>query len=106
MLAVLVPMLDTANMKAILDLFQGKAPLVGAPAETQPPAADASAAADPNATPTATAQPEGIAQATATTVPAPLDTTLASTTPASTTPAGPVPTDNDQGVVPDRNVTC
>jgi hypothetical protein len=86
-------------MKAILDLFQGKAPLVGAPTETTP-AVGETAAADPNATPpaTASAQPEGVTQTTA----API-TVVA---PPDTTPAGPVPTDNDQGVVPDRNATC
>ena len=92
--AVLIPMLDTANMRAILAVFQGKAPLVGAPAETQPPAVDATAPADPTAT--ATAQPNGIAAAPTTAVTPPVDTV----------PAGPVATDNDQGVVPDRNATC
>lgn len=99
---VLVPMLDTANMTAILSLFQGKAPLVGAPPENQTPALDATAAADPSATvpATASAQPDAVTQTTAapTTVVAPPTSAVA--------PVGPVATDNDQGVVPDRNATC
>ena len=86
--AVLIPVLDSPNMKAVLELFQGKAPLVGAPTE----------AAGAAATATTAPQPAGLTQTAAapTTAPAP----------AETSPAGPVATDNDQGIVPDRNVNC
>jgi LCP family protein required for cell wall assembly len=80
---VLVPLLDNSNMRAVLNLFQGKSPLVGAPPDIEGTVVDAAEA------------PDAIAQAAdaATTIAAPPDT-------------GVVATDNDQGVVPDRNVSC
>jgi hypothetical protein len=79
---VLVPRLKTPNMQAVLALFQGKTPLVGAPAD-QPASVDTTAPAAQGFAPAAT------------------PSTVADTTPPPTLPA-----DNAQGVVPDPNVRC
>jgi LCP family protein required for cell wall assembly len=92
--SVLIPKLDTENMQAILAVFQGTAPLAGAPEQvfetttTLPPA---------TTEPGDTSEPaESIAPAG--TEPA-VETTVA--------PAAPGPVDQEiRGEVPDRNKTC
>ncbi len=97
---VLIPVLDTPNMKAILSLFQGKSPLVGAP--------DASAAAvdtTPVATPDAGTTVPAAQGVTAPDAGAAAGTTVP-TTAVAPVDAGPVATDNGQGVVPPADYTC
>ncbi|MCU1393814.1 MAG: putative LytR family regulatory protein [Ilumatobacteraceae bacterium] len=94
---VLIPRLGGSNMKAVLAIFRGKAPLVGAPSQdtsTVIATDDANAAA----TTTTVAIAGGGAVADAAPV-----TTVASTDP---TAAATAATDNDKGVVPPKGVQC
>ncbi|MEO6125649.1 MAG: LCP family protein [Ilumatobacteraceae bacterium] len=88
--AVLIPRLGGDNMKAILELFRGRTPLVAAPEQTQV-ITDTSAVAVPS---------DGVVTTT-TVLPVP---TLAPTS----DPAVPVVTavTNDQGIFPPKDVSC
>ncbi|HEY4333340.1 MAG TPA: hypothetical protein VGM78_12245, partial [Ilumatobacteraceae bacterium] len=93
--AVLIPRLGGANMKAILAVFRGRAPLVGAPAP------GATAATDPAATTPITAVPIGGAVTSTTSAAVP----TVVTTPSSSTPSS-VAAQNVKGIVPPADVTC
>ncbi|MCU1388529.1 MAG: hypothetical protein JWL72_1867 [Ilumatobacteraceae bacterium] len=91
---VLIPRLGGANMKAVLAIFRGKAPLVGAPVQ------DTATVVDTGSTTTTTIVSSG--GAVPTTVPGPT-TTIAAADPSQTTVAA---TDNDKGVVPPKDMQC
>ena len=88
---VLIPRLGGANMKAILDVFRGKTPLAGAPAQ------DTTAA---EATTTTAPSSDG-AVTTTSASPTPTAPTIA--TSGSTEPTA---QENVKGIVPPENVTC
>lgn len=95
--SVIIPKLKGDNMKSILAIFQGTAPLGGAPLQvfetttTVPGPSTAAAKTSPPTTP-AVGPPAATVPAT-TVAPAPVDTV-----------AG--PEDNTKGVFPDRTATC
>ena len=95
--SVIIPKLKGDNMKSILALLQGTAPLGGAPLqvfETTTTAPGPSTAAAKTSPPTTPAVVPAPAAAPATTIaPAAVDTV-----------AG--PEDNTKGVFPDRSATC
>ena len=98
---VLIPILDSANMKAILSLFQGKSPLVGAP-DASAVAVDTTPVAAPDVGTTVPAAQGAVATSDAG---APAATTVP-TTVSAPADAGPVATDNGQGVVPPADYAC
>ena len=92
--AVLEPRIKGENMKAILAIFQGTAPLAGAPEQVF------ETTTVPGTTP-----PEGATPSATTTVPATPAPTTAVPVATTTTVAG--PEENVKGdIVPDENVTC
>ena len=93
---VLIPRLGGANMKAVLAVFRGKAPLVGAPIQDTAGVVvdDSASAASTTAVPSGGPVP--------TTVPGPTTSVATPDPTASTVQA----TDNDKGVVPPKNVQC
>ena len=92
---VLIPRLGGPNMKAVLAIFRGKAPLIGAPAQDT-----AAVVVDPAAATTTTAAPSG--GPVPTTAPGPTTSVAEPDPTVATVPA----TDNDKGVVPPKNVQC
>lgn len=101
---VLIPVLDTANMKAILSLFQGKSPLVGAP-DASAVAVDTTPVAARDVGTTVPVAQDAVAAANAVAAGATVPTT-ALTPVVAPVDAGPVATDNGQGVVPPADYTC
>jgi hypothetical protein len=93
---VLIPRLGGANMKAVLAVFRGKSPLVGAPIQDTAGVVvdDTASAASTTAVPSGGAVP--------TTVPGPTTSVATPDPTASTVQAA----DNDKGVVPPKNVQC
>jgi LCP family protein required for cell wall assembly len=90
---VLEPKVKGENMKSILAIFRGEAPLAGAPEQTFESTTTSS-------TTSTTLTPAPGATTTATTVPP-------STEPATTTSTLPVAAENPKGdIVPDPNITC
>lgn len=95
--SVLIPRIKGANMRAILAVFRGEAPLVGAPEQIL----------DSTTTTSATAT----TTTGATTVTGPTTTVATTTTVTTTTVAGPTttavePVENAKGVVPPRDAQC
>ena len=94
---ILLPRLGGANMKSILAVFRGKAPLVGAPAQDPGQVA----IDDTTGITSATAISSG-GQVTTTTTPA--VPTIVTTPDAQTPVSGAI--DNTKGIVPPKNVEC
>ena len=101
---VLIPVLDTANMKAILSLFQGKSPLVGAP-DASAVAVDTTPVSPRDVGTTVPVAQDAVAAANAVAAGATVPTTVL-TPVVAPVDAGPVATDNGQGVVPPADYTC
>jgi hypothetical protein len=108
--AVLIPQIDGANMKAILDIFRGTAALSGAPDQVDDTTTSAGTTAAPTTAVTTTTTgvtsgqvtvPGGSSTSTSST-----STTSTSTTVAVTTPPVTNPEDITRGIVPDKNATC
>ncbi len=102
--AVLLPRLGGDNMKAVLAVFRGKAPLVAAPTEdgqvVDPSVGTNGTAATTSAT-ASTGVPSGGLVTTTTVAPIP---TLATTTDPVAPPISAV--SNDKGIVPPKDVVC
>jgi LCP family protein required for cell wall assembly len=98
----LKPQLDGANMKAILDIFRGRSPLVGAPeqvADATTPTDGADVTSPPSDTPSVTST-----TVPAETVPATADTTATTDTTVEAPAAG--PESPMFGVVPPEGTEC
>ena len=109
--AVLVPRIKGDNMRAILAIFRGEAPLAGAPEqvfETTTTTSTTTTSTTTTVRPTATTKPgTTIVGATTTSTPRTTTTTSTTTTLPATLPATTVaPEENAKGVVPPRDVSC
>jgi LCP family protein required for cell wall assembly len=109
--AVLVPRIKGDNMRAILAIFRGEAPLAGAPEqvfETTTTTSTTTTSTTTSVQPTATTKPgTTIVGATTTSTPRTTTTTSTTTTLPATLPATTVaPEENAKGVVPPRDVSC
>jgi LCP family protein required for cell wall assembly len=110
--AVLVPRIKGDNMRAILAIFRGEAPLAGAPEqvfETTTTTSTTTTSTTTTVRPTATTKPgTTIVGATTTSTPRTTTTTSTTTTVAPTTlPATTVaPEENAKGIVPPRDASC
>jgi LCP family protein required for cell wall assembly len=110
--AVLVPRIKGDNMRAILAIFRGEAPLAGAPEqvfETTTTTSTTTTSTTTTVRPTATTKPgTTIVGATTTSTPRTTTTTSTTTTVAPTTlPVTTVaPEENAKGIVPPRDASC
>jgi hypothetical protein len=110
--SVLIPRIKGDNMRAILAIFRGEAPLAGAPEqvfETTTTTSTTTTSTTTTVRPTATTKPgTTIVGATTTSTPRTTTTTSTTTTVAPTTlPATTVaPEENAKGVVPPRDYSC
>ena len=115
--AVLKPALKGANMKAILAIFQGEAPMAGAPVQEFETTTTTSTTIKPTTTtrpPTTTATASGTAtttvdgtSATTTTAKSTTTTVKSTTTTSTTTTVAAEPEENVLGdIVPDETVQC
>jgi hypothetical protein len=111
--SVLIPRIKGDNMRAILAIFRGEAPLAGAPEQvfetTTTTSTTSTSTTSTTVKPTATTKPgTTIAGATTTSTPRTTTTTSTTTTVAPTTlPATTVaPEENAKGVVPPRDYSC
>ncbi len=107
--SVLIPQVDGPNMKAILDIFRGTAPLAGAAEQVDDTTTTATTAATSSSAGVATTTTGPTAGIVTTSAPG--STTSTSTTSTTTTTVAattPVtnPEDITKGVVPDKNATC
>ncbi len=107
--SVLIPQIDGPNMKAILDIFRGTAPLAGAAEQVDDTTTTAATASSTTAVATTTTGPtagivttssQGPTTSASTTTPSTTSTTVAATAPVTN------PEDITKGVVPDKNATC
>ena len=108
--SVLVPRIKGDNMRAILAIFRGEAPLAGAPEQVFETTTTTSTTSTTTTIPatTTTGKPTGTTVAGTTTTTTSSTTTTTSTTVAPTTlPATTVaPEENAKGIVPPRDVSC
>jgi LCP family protein required for cell wall assembly len=110
---VLIPNIN-ANMRAILDVFQGKAPLAGAPVQVFETPVDTTIA--PITATTAAVTTTTVRRSSTATTVRPTTTTVRPTTTTSTTTTttlaptitveGPAEREFEGGIVPNRNVSC
>jgi len=107
--SVLIPQVDGPNMKAILDIFRGTAPLAGAAEQVDDTTTTAATTSSSSAVATTTTGPtagivttssQGPTTSASTTTPSTTSTTVAATAPVTN------PEDITKGVVPDKNATC
>ena len=107
--SVLIPQIDGPNMKAILDIFRGTAPLAGAAEQVDDTTTTAATTSSSSAVATTTTGPtagivttssQGPTTSASTTTPSTTSTTVAATAPVTN------PEDITKGVVPDKNATC
>jgi LCP family protein required for cell wall assembly len=99
--AVLLPQIEGANMKAILDIFRGTAALAAAPEQVDDTTPSAATSTDASTTTTTAAGSGPVGSgATSTSSSTSTSTTVAGTTPVTN------PDDITKGIVPDKNATC
>jgi LCP family protein required for cell wall assembly len=108
--AVLVPQINGPNMKAILDIFRGTAPLAGATEQVDDTTTTAATTTSSSVVATTTTGPTaGPVTASSPTTSASSTTSTSTSTTSTTTTVAPDatnPSDITQGIVPDKNATC
>ena len=107
--SVLIPRIKGDNMRAILAIFRGEAPLAGAPEQVFETTTTTSSTSTttPSTTTTTTGKPTGTTVAGTTTTSTTAATTTSTTVAPTTLPATTVaPEENAKGVVPPRDVSC
>jgi LCP family protein required for cell wall assembly len=108
--AVLVPRIKGDNMRAILAIFRGEAPLAGAPEQVfETTTTTSTSTTTTTVRPTATTVGPGttVVGATSTSTPRTTTTSTTTTVAPTTLPATTVaPEENAKGVVPPRDVSC
>jgi LCP family protein required for cell wall assembly len=107
--SVLVPRIKGDNMRAILAIFRGEAPLAGAPEQVFETTTTTSTTSTTTTVPatTTTGKPTGTTVAGTTTTTSSTTTTTSTTVAPTTLPATTVaPEENAKGIVPPRDVSC
>lgn len=104
--AVLIPQIDGANMKAILDIFRGTAPLAGATEQVDDTTTSSATTSTSVAATTTTGVSSGLVTTTAPGATTSTTSTSTTSTTVATTPVVTNPEDITRGIVPDKTASC